>query len=55
MNNQSTTPQRLEQFTLITTGGSIRFGRVEQIPASPPITDSIQLELDLKQATNDHH
>ena len=47
MNNQSTTPQRLEQFTLISTGGCIRFGRVEVTETELTKTEEVQLELDL--------
>ena len=44
-----------QQLKLITKNGSIHLGLVEEHQASPAPTDAIQLELDLKQATNDHH
>jgi hypothetical protein len=54
MNNQSTTPQRLEQFTLVTTGGCIRFGRKKVIELDTPTSEPMQLELgfDKNEATN---
>jgi len=53
MNNQSDTPKR--RLTLITKNGSIHLGLVEDKPASPPTTDTIQLELDFNQSTTDYH
>ena len=47
MKKQSQTSKTLEQFTLVTTDGCIRFGRVEIIPIEPITTEPSQLELDL--------
>jgi len=40
-----------QNLTLITKNGSIHLGLVEEHQASPPTTDTIQLELNFNQAT----
>ena len=52
MNNQSHTSQN--RYTLIASGGCIRFGRVEAQPVSSDPTEPIQLELDINQSTIDN-
>ena len=52
MNNQSNTSKN--HYRLITSGGCIRFGRVEAQPVSADLTEPIQLELDINQSTIDN-
>ena len=52
MSNQSHTSQN--RYTLITSGGYTRFGRVEEPEPLPAPTEPIQLELDINQSTTDN-
>ena len=47
------TPKK--RLTLIAKNDSIHLGLVEEQTASPPTTDTIQLELDFNQSTTDYH
>ena len=53
MNNQSQTKK--QNLRLIAKNGSIHIGLVEDKPASPHTTDTIQLELDFNQSKTDYH